>query len=97
MFCKNCGKELKENQKFCPGCGCKVGATENNAQNNKIKIIAISIAVVFIISILIFATTFINKKSTSGITEQETNQQIEEISQEESNASATLNEINKKR
>jgi len=24
MFCKNCGKEIKENVKFCPDCGAKV-------------------------------------------------------------------------
>lgn len=23
IFCKNCGKELKENEKPCPYCGCK--------------------------------------------------------------------------
>ena len=23
MFCKNCGKELPDNSKFCPGCGAK--------------------------------------------------------------------------
>jgi len=26
MFCNNCGKELKEGTKFCPGCGSPVGA-----------------------------------------------------------------------
>ena len=29
MFCKNCGKELKENAKFCAGCGTVVGSGTN--------------------------------------------------------------------
>ena len=24
MYCKNCGKEIKETAKFCPACGYKV-------------------------------------------------------------------------
>lgn len=27
MFCKNCGKELNENQKFCTSCGAKFSST----------------------------------------------------------------------
>ena len=29
MFCKNCGKELKENAKFCAGWGTVVGSGTN--------------------------------------------------------------------
>lgn len=32
MFCKNCGKEMKETQKFCPYCGQKAG--EENAYSS---------------------------------------------------------------
>lgn len=28
-FCNNCGKELKENDRFCPFCGKEVGAQNN--------------------------------------------------------------------
>ncbi len=27
MVCKNCGKELREDEKFCGGCGTKAGET----------------------------------------------------------------------
>lgn len=30
MFCGNCGRELTENQMFCPSCGSKVGNNERN-------------------------------------------------------------------
>ena len=33
MFCKNCGKSLKENENFCPSCGEKIEKT------SKIKIV----------------------------------------------------------
>jgi uncharacterized membrane protein YvbJ len=26
MFCKNCGKEIKEGASFCSNCGMKIGA-----------------------------------------------------------------------
>lgn len=31
MFCKKCGKELKEGEKFCTGCGTRVSAVPENA------------------------------------------------------------------
>lgn len=32
MFCKKCGKELKENAKFCGACGMPVGMAEQKKQ-----------------------------------------------------------------
>jgi uncharacterized membrane protein YvbJ len=29
MFCLDCGKEIPEGSKFCPGCGKAVGAVPN--------------------------------------------------------------------
>lgn len=36
MFCKNCGKEISEDTRFCPGCGAEQNSTsvENNAPVN---------------------------------------------------------------
>lgn len=36
MFCKNCGKEISEDARFCPGCGAEQNSTpaENNAPLN---------------------------------------------------------------
>ena len=35
MFCKNCGKEISENTKFCPECGEIWGmAKENSGAGN---------------------------------------------------------------
>ncbi len=33
MNCRNCGKELKENAKFCPKCGTKVGEVSDGGIN----------------------------------------------------------------
>lgn len=37
MFCKNCGKEIKEGNQFCNNCGGNVasGQSEENSQSNK--------------------------------------------------------------
>ena len=32
MFCKNCGKQLEDNVKFCPECGTSTGAQANTQQ-----------------------------------------------------------------
>lgn len=52
MVCKNCGKELTENTKFCDGCGTTVDNTEiapKKKKKGKLAIIILAvIAVVFI-------------------------------------------------
>ena len=35
MFCKYCGKEIKESEKFCPNCGKNVKSEENEMTNNQ--------------------------------------------------------------
>lgn len=31
MYCKHCGKQIADDNKFCPGCGAKVGAEATTA------------------------------------------------------------------
>lgn len=38
MICENCGKELKENAKFCSGCGNPVRITPNGKQESHIEV-----------------------------------------------------------
>lgn len=33
MYCKNCGKELKEDDAFCSSCGTAVNGSSNNDEN----------------------------------------------------------------
>lgn len=51
MFCRKCGQEVPEGNKYCPNCGCPVdinepnfnGSTKNNtntAENKKSKLAA---------------------------------------------------------
>lgn len=35
MVCKHCGKELREDDKFCPGCGAKIEVTEDVAEQEQ--------------------------------------------------------------
>lgn len=37
MFCKNCGKELKEGARFCNRCGTCLISEANSKEKNKIK------------------------------------------------------------
>ena len=37
MFCKNCGKELKDEARFCNRCGTCLISEGNNQEKNKIK------------------------------------------------------------
>lgn len=35
MFCKNCGKEIKDTEKFCSYCGTPVDVPENNVNRQE--------------------------------------------------------------
>ena len=37
MFCKNCGKELKDEARFCNRCGTCLISEGSNQEKNKIK------------------------------------------------------------
>lgn len=86
MFCKNCGKELKDTAKFCPACGTQVeaGMNEKNASkqqltgNNYFKPI---IAIACVVVIAVIAIVVIMSKSSGGssqIAEEITQNDIEE-------------------
>ena len=38
MFCVKCGKELKEDAKFCPYCGAEVRSNSDNENNNEFQL-----------------------------------------------------------
>lgn len=56
MFCKKCGNQMMENEKFCTSCGTAVEGTENitaaetqtSSKNKSKKIVIIGIAVVIL-------------------------------------------------
>lgn len=76
MYCKNCGCEIKENQKFCPKCGAKViNEIKINAKNTKKKI-QIILACICCFTVIIGATIggFVwYKNNTSHISESDEN------------------------
>lgn len=70
MFCKNCGAEIKDNQKFCPKCGqltsnyaeniIEDASTVSKSFNKKIFIIAV-ITIVILIVIALVAVSISSK------------------------------------
>lgn len=67
MFCENCGREIKEESKFCPYCGCemknknlnnrKVNNTETECQTNKKKskipfVVGIGVLIILIVILI---------------------------------------------
>ena len=67
-FCKNCGAELKENNKFCSECGKPIEniTQNNNTQSSNNKIILISVAI-FVVILIIFGVFIANGYLTTGI------------------------------
>lgn len=70
MYCKNCGKESNNNQKFCTGCGAVIDIAKRKQKTIKLFIkrnIFLSIITIFII-LIIFSTVILyiplNKENT---------------------------------
>lgn len=38
MYCRNCGNELKDSDKFCDNCGASRFGTNNDSQKNSFKV-----------------------------------------------------------
>lgn len=47
MFCKNCGKEIADDAKFCDKCGCQVDGAESGLAEDPVlwRNIAIVVAI----------------------------------------------------
>lgn len=75
MFCKNCGNEIKENEKFCGKCGKK-------ATNNK-KYLIIIIIIFIVICIIGIAISIKEEKviipDLRGMTVEEAQKEIEKL------------------
>ena len=95
MFCTNCGKEIKDDLKFCPECGKEIGATKSDTPKINNKIIIFSVLAGVIIIAVIFAMVLNNKKTETNFTEEQTNTQVEEVSQGQDSKNNILSEINK--
>lgn len=59
MFCKNCGKELKDGARFCNRCGTCLISEGSNQEKNKIKQEDNSMDTTGILIILAILTSFI--------------------------------------
>lgn len=75
MFCKNCGTEMKDNQKFCPKCGAKVIAeTKVKANNKKIQALIICVCCfALVVSSVIGGVVWYKKNNNPQINESDKN------------------------
>lgn len=54
MFCKNCGKQLRENAGFCPYCGCKINIKEAETQKlNTVRQLKYTHFIYYIMTVII--------------------------------------------
>lgn len=75
MYCKNCGTEIKDNQKFCPKCGAKVIA-EIKVKANRKKTQALIICVccfALVVSSVIGGVVWYKKNNNPQINESDKN------------------------
>ena len=72
MYCKNCGQEAKEQYKFCPNCGTRLAAKEEDSntfkafqemERNRKKKMVIGVAVAIVL-VLLCTFLFINPNSS---------------------------------
>ena len=95
MFCKHCGKEIPDTNKFCPECGKPVDGNSNNTpnQSNEPKpkkkgkgcLVAIGIVVVLLIIIIAIAASSGGDSDTSDNSSSQT-QTTTQAATEESTA-----------
>lgn len=74
MYCKNCGKELKDNSVFCGNCGTKVFSVEE--RKSKVKIIPWIITVPVFIAGVFVASKLLKNKGVDN-SDQLANKRIE--------------------
>ena len=89
MYCPNCGKEIKENQKFCNNCGCKIPKEPTLSENainycskywQKILLIVLVVLGLGLITFAIQNIVFDKIKQEQSIkTPAQTLQQIDEL------------------
>lgn len=81
MVCKNCGNEIKANEKFCRKCGNQISNQENGlrlSNTAKKTIVNISCIVIFFTIILGISISVNNKKPIDVATQVETEEQKQE-------------------
>lgn len=63
MYCKHCGKENKDGQRFCKYCGADLQFTdEGSGSNRALVVVVISLAVMFMVALGIFLGLFLGHK-----------------------------------
>lgn len=61
MYCKNCGKQLPDDSKFCSGCGASINSNINEpTKKSKKKPLIICISILVLILIIVIAALAIN-------------------------------------
>lgn len=92
MFCKNCGNELNDNEKYCGKCGTKVDENKSKKEPIKIKLThcLVVLALLFTIPICI---VFMNKNQQpiSSVSELKKDNTVTEKNNNSTNTNVTNN------
>lgn len=78
MFCFNCGKQLEDHMKFCPGCGAKQSdsgqqysgkQTKNSGNKGKVLIIAVAALALILLLIIgaVMTIVVLNKRDKTEV------------------------------
>lgn len=97
MFCKKCGTEINDNQKFCPKCGeekenitLKTNDKRQLVNNKKIIVTTVAVMIVFIAALII--CLIVSSKNDNNFDDGTT---LNQITVTKANENTTINESTK--
>jgi predicted nucleic acid-binding Zn ribbon protein len=58
MICKNCGKEMPDNEQYCSFCGRSLTSSDSNSNGSEVTILIILIMALVIVGVVIYGISY---------------------------------------